>query len=369
MLYQASGELMSAETPDVVARRGVDAACNTLGLSIAAVFLESRGVLEPVASSEQATEPCGDPDPVTARESMAWEIHESETPATATNPDQARSIWSEDCSCDVSAALLVPLSGHGILFIGAQPDDSFDDETRALAQILGSNIETTLDRVAKEQDLRDREQELAQQNERLESFTSVVSHDLRNPLSVAKGYAEIAKEETESDAVGRIDRSLNRMDTLIEDLLTMARQGETIDELEPMDLEHVARDAWSTVKTGAATLRVDGNMEFEGDPNRSRQLLENLFRNAVEHGGMDVTVTVGSLGDDGIFIEDTGSGIPLEDRGAVFEQGYTTTETGTGFGLAIVETIVNAHDGSATVTKGREGGARFEITGLDAGDG
>jgi len=94
-----------------------------------------------------------------------------------------------------------------------------------------------------------------------------------------------------------------------------------------------------------------------------QQLLENLLRNAVEHGGDTVTITVGGL-NDGFYFEDDGPGIPENERNNVFETGYSTAKGGTGFGLSIVKQIATAHGWEICVTEGSEGGARFEIRGV-----
>jgi signal transduction histidine kinase len=73
-----------------------------------------------------------------------------------------------------------------------------------------------------------------------------------------------------------------------------------------------------------------------------------------------VTVTVGRLRD-GFYVEDNGPGIPEEHHEKVFDEGFTTSDEGTGFGLSIIDTIVDAHGWSITVTESDEGGARFEI--------
>lgn len=100
----------------------------------------------------------------------------------------------------------------------------------------------------------------------------------------------------------------------------------------------------------------------EADPNRLRQVFENLYRNAVEHGGPDVTITVGSVHPGrGFFVEDDGEGIPEDIRDEVVDPGFTSREGGNGFGLAIVSGIVRAHDWEIVVTEGSEGGARFEV--------
>ena len=211
---------------------------------------------------------------------------------------------------------------------------------------------------------KEREQELEQQNERLEQFASVVSHDLRNPLTVARGRLELLREVSDSEHVDAIDGAHQRMDTLIDDLLTLARNGASPASLVAVDLEPFVESCWQTVETKAATLRTDVDRLIRADESRLRQLFENLIRNAVEHGGDGVTVTVGDLAD-GFYVEDDGPGIPEPDRGDVFDAGYTTVVEGTGFGLSIVKQVADAHGWTVRVVGGTDGGARFEFTDVD----
>ena len=214
-------------------------------------------------------------------------------------------------------------------------------------------------------DITEKEQyrlELEHQNDRLEQFTSMVSHDLRNPLNIAKGNVDIVRETDDADALDTVDDALDRMEELIEDLLTLARQGQSIDDTERVSLAGIARSCWEMVDVADAELAVDADMELDADPDRLQQLFENLFRNAVEHGGDSVTISVGPLDDTaGFYVEDTGPGIPADEQDDVFESGYTTSRQGTGFGLSIVSEIVDAHGWSVSVTNGETGGARFEI--------
>lgn len=117
--------------------------------------------------------------------------------------------------------------------------------------------------------------------------------------------------------------------------------------------------------TEDASLSVETDQVIDADRHRIEQLFGNLYRNAVEHGGPTVTVTVGGL-DNGFFVADNGPGIPEEERERVFEPGYSTKSRGTGFGLDIVNQIAEAHDWNVVVEESSEGGARFEITGVDA---
>lgn len=208
-----------------------------------------------------------------------------------------------------------------------------------------------------------RKQRLEAQNERLEEFAKVVSHDLRNPLRVVDGYLELLREECESEHIGQITQAVDRMDELIEDLLLLARQGEPVGETEPVDLAEVVETCFQTVGTDQATVDIRVDRLIEADQSRLRQLLENLFRNAVEHGGAGVTITVGEV-EGGFYVEDDGPGIPENERDDVFNAGYSTVEDGTGFGLSIISEVADAHGWDIRVTDGTSGGARFEVTGI-----
>lgn len=203
--------------------------------------------------------------------------------------------------------------------------------------------------------------ELLEQNERLDRFTSIVSHDLRNPLQIASGRLELLSEECESEHIEDIEAALDRMDALIEDLLALAQAGGEAMDFESVSVAELVQLCWTTVATSEATLDVESDRIVEADRDHLRQLFANLFRNAVEHAGKDVSVTVGKTSD-GFYVEDDGSGIPESERANVFKAGYTTADEGTGFGLNIVSEVADAHGWDITVVDGRNGGARFEIS-------
>jgi PAS domain S-box-containing protein len=227
---------------------------------------------------------------------------------------------------------------------------------------------------------KEHQRELERQNERLEEFTSVVSHDLRNPLTVLRGALELAERTGEAEHFERGERAVDRMERLVTDLRTLARQGDRVTDLEAVALPDVIQGSWDTVETDGAALAIDVNATILADESRLRQLLENLFRNAVEHGstsppsqapedavehgGSGVTVRVGPL-DDGLYVADDGPGIAPEEREHVFESGYSSSADGTGFGLAIVSEIASAHGWNVDVCESDEGGAQFEVTGVE----
>ena len=223
-------------------------------------------------------------------------------------------------------------------------------------------------------DRNQRENVLREQKQRLERFAEIVSHDLRSPLQVATGHLELAAETGNESAFQKVRQAHDRIDTIISDVLTLARQGENAQERDSVSLESIAREAWDTVDTREMTLDIRADREVEADPDRLQQLFENLFRNAVEHAGEDVTVTVGPvdpmhtstrIGEQlpsGFYVADDGPGIDDAHRTNVFDSGFTTESDGTGFGLAIVAQIAEAHQWNVEVLNSRTGGARFEFT-------
>lgn len=211
----------------------------------------------------------------------------------------------------------------------------------------------------------ERNEELQRQIAYLDEFAGTVAHDLRNPLNILIGRLELASQECDSNNIETAKATANRMDELLNDLLKFARLGQGIDETEPIVLRDSVDTARRTVDIEAVTVETDVDAKpILGSSRSVLTLLENLFRNAVEHGGSGVLIRVELL-EDGFAVEDDGPGIPEENREEVFEPGYTTKNGGTGFGLNLVEKIVDAHGWQIAVTRGDDGGARFEITGVE----
>jgi len=206
-----------------------------------------------------------------------------------------------------------------------------------------------------------REQELEAANDRLEQFTRFVSHDLRSPLTTARGYLALAAEDADSEHHEKVDDALDRMESLIERLLADAHDGCPTVDRQPVDLAALCEACWEHVTAEASTLDATVDQSINADRFRLKQLLENCFKNAIEHNDGAVRISVGEI-DDGFYIADNGCGITDVERERMFETGYTTAETGTGFGLEIVSHVVDAHDWDLTTTESTAGGLRLEIT-------
>jgi two-component system, sporulation sensor kinase E len=158
---------------------------------------------------------------------------------------------------------------------------------------------------------------------------------------------------------------LERMEEIIDDTLTLAHKGQRVGEMEPVNISDAIGKCWETVASSADGLEVEDDFTVLADPDRIRHIFENLLRNAIEHGTDEVTVRIGRVNENTIYIEDDGPGIPEDEREAVFDPGYSTNRDGTGLGLAIVKGLAEAHGWDITLTESESGGARFEFSGIE----
>ena len=363
-LNQVTQALMSADTRDEVLEIGIETTRDLLGIDVNAIHLydEDAGGLTPKAATDAMYDLIGDPPTFTGGDSIAWDVYRRGESLKVDDVRENPKRYNPDTP--VRSELYLSLGEYGVLTAGSPATGAFDDEDVLLGEILAGGLTRALEQVERTGQLRARERELTEQNDRLEEFASIVSHDLRNPLTVAEGRTELAAMECDSEQLEHVERAHERMRTLIDDLLTLAREGEAVTGVEPVALPALVEGCWANVETGGATLVTDTERTVRADENRLKQLFENLMRNAIEHGGEGVTVTVGEL-DDGFFIGDDGPGIPEDERERIFDAGYSTREDGTGFGLSIVRRIVEAHDWEIRVTDGAEGGTRFEVTAVE----
>ncbi|WP_440990951.1 ATP-binding protein [Haloarchaeobius baliensis] len=270
-----------------------------------------------------------------------------------------------------TAAMYLPIGRYGILSIG-KVAGTFDETDVRFAEILAENTAAAMRQVEQTLRLEEQRERLIRQNERLDEFASVLAHDLRNPLNVGEGSFERYRETGDADAAADVEYAFGRMRELIDEVLALARDGQQVDDLTPVELANVARSAWANVDADGVSLEVETDAVVAADERRLKRLFENLLRNSVEHGSADgdgvTTILVADLGS-GFVVADDGVGIPAAERDTVFETGVTSNEDGTGLGLAIVEQIVDAHGWTVTVAESESGGARFEVTGVSVVEG
>ena len=212
------------------------------------------------------------------------------------------------------------------------------------------------------QEAEQRTRELVYHNDQLENFARLLAHELRNPLAIATGYHQQSRPRNAAAAT-KVTRAHERIEEMIDELLdTVERSKVNVDD-RPILLAEVAPTVWDDLPVGTAdaTLLVESERTIRGNPIHVQQLLENLFRNSLEHGQAGVTVRIGDL-EDGFFVEDDGPGIPDGMHEDAVEAGFTTREHGMGLGLTVVLQITDLYDWDWTLTDGERGGARMEFT-------
>jgi len=366
-LHDATVSLFGAECREAVAGAVIEAAAGVLSFSGAGVrfYDPEREALVSVAVGGDAAVEVDDRPPFDPAETPHGEAY-------LTGETVVHEVDPATDPYDIGVferTLYLPLGDHGVLSLGRREAAAFDECDRIYAEILAESARAALDRVERECELRD-------QKQRLETFADAVSHDLRTPLQIPSGQLELARDGGDEAHLDRVAAAHSRMAQLVESMLTLA-QGDDPDTVPDVSTAWVAREAWDAVGTSDAILRIgDDPGTVRAAPDQLGQLFRNLFRNAVEHGrtttsraGAEstdqsdpaVTVRVGPIDDAGFYVADDGLGIPPEERERVLEHGYSVDGGTTGFGLAIVRRIVRAHGWSLAVTESRSGGARFEI--------
>ncbi|WP_436933952.1 ATP-binding protein [Halovenus marina] len=250
---------------------------------------------------------------------------------------------------------------YGTLILDTGPE--LAEMERAVLRELGETIGHALHAIETRNALERRERELSEKTERLEQFASLVSHDIRNPLTVAQGHVELLRRDHDLEGLERIDESIGRIQRIVDDILAITR-GDELD-IETVELETVVADAWDSVDTGDGQLETGTLPEMQADRSQLQRMLENLFRNAIEHGtpggDTDVTVTV-SVSDGCLVVEDDGRGLPQDLIENPFELGVSGKSESTGLGLSIVGDLADLH--GWTVAVENDGGARFRIEGV-----
>ncbi len=217
--------------------------------------------------------------------------------------------------------------------------------------------------------------------DRLRQFIADASHELRTPVTTIRGYAELHRQGALEDpdelaqAMRRTEDEARRMADLVDDLLLLARldQGRML-ERRPVDLGVLAIDAASDARAVAPDRSVRATIQeavvVEGDEHRLRQVLANLVRNALVHTPSSATINV-TVARDGeravVEVSDDGPGMTADQAERAFERFYRADpgrardRGGSGLGLSIVQAVVAAHGGTASVSSAPGAGTTIRV--------
>jgi PAS domain S-box-containing protein len=351
-LHEVAEQLAVSETVEAVCNQTINASKEILSFDLSVVSLRDGELIQPEAISEEVA-----PDGLAAMSVSEGLVGKTYRTGESYLFDDLRTVPEANPQGPYRSAISVPIGEHGTFQAVAETQNAFSETDYELAELLVQHTENALDRLQ-------RERQLQEQTDRLNRLASMLSHDLRNPLNVANGHIELLREESDSDHAAHVAQAHERMEELIEGVLTLARGVDGERETEDVAVARVAEQGWQSVATPDATLAVETDSVIVADPSQLQQLFENVFRNAVEHTDGAIMVTIGTL-DTGFYIADSGSGIPDDECTDVFTAGYSTAAGGTGLGLAIVSEIAQAHDWTVELTASRDGGTRIEITGVE----
>jgi signal transduction histidine kinase len=211
-----------------------------------------------------------------------------------------------------------------------------------------------------------------------DDFLALVGHELRTPLTSITTYAQLLADNPDSwstdgpQLIGVIRRNTDSLTAIINDLLDLAGLESGNITIRPVDtdLADLVREAVDAVRAGAARRRLDLDVELpvrlplHGDPQRLRQMLDNVLSNAVKysHEGGSVTVRLGTeAGVATLSVADTGIGIPFDERERLFQRFFRSSTArnsgvpGTGLGLVVTRAIVERHGGRITAIHNEPG--------------
>lgn len=349
--------LWGSQAPTFIAASLLDALRHMLRLDIAHVrLIDPEGGAPVEAWLPDAPAP---PPGLTAAMNGSQRIGSPVTTYSLPLPGEAGAMCAALCPIGY-------LGEVGVLLVGSRRPDFPTEEERVLLAVATNHTAVMVQRQRLEQRQRD--------------FIAMVAHDLKNPLTTIKGYAQLLRRRGVYDerAVGTIVVQTERLERLIDDLRDVARIGAGGIALHraEVDLAALVRTCVEEARALAAahTIRLDappGPVVGRWDAGRLAQVVGNLLDNALKYspdgGEVGVAVTAGARAAE-VAVADTGIGMAPEVAARVFERfyrapdGVATDRKGLGLGLYISKALVEAHGGRIAVESAPDAGSTFRVT-------
>jgi len=363
-LQETTQQFLAAETATEVCEIAVTAADELLEYPYSGAMLydEEADMLRSAAFAdplEQAYADAGIPEEdadltVDSGETDIWQVFESGEPMRGEPIDTD----TADIPIDIGGSLLYPLGEWGVLGISAGPDHGeFSDDDRQFVEILASTTENALERVAKEQELRESRELLSTRNDQIEFFNSVLRHDLLNGMQILRGHTDMLAESVDEELRPHVEV----IDDYSSDIVDLTRNvravTSSVDEdsstLEPVDPGALLEETVSKIRSShddvTVTVDLDSLPRVRGNEFLAA-VFENLLGNAIEHNDSDhIEIGVDAVVEREMVtvrIADNGPGIGDDAKQTVFQRSTTSEDTGSiGFGLYFVRVMVEQYGG------------------------
>lgn len=197
--------------------------------------------------------------------------------------------------------------------------------------------------------------------ESLDEFSGIVAHELRNSLSKAQGYLEMARSTHKEQDFNEVQRAQRNMIETITDLLLVTKDGNV--EKEDINLKEVFEEVYDYSNYRQTSYEVE-DVSIKAGKSSLMRLLGNLISNSVEHNEGKVHIKIGILDEEnGFYYEDNGEGILEENQEQALKRGYSTSDkdNSQGLGLYLMQQLADLNGWNVKLTESETGGARFEI--------
>jgi signal transduction histidine kinase len=285
---------------------------------------------------------------------------------------------------ELLAPLLVGARPIGMISLSREQPHSFSEDEVELVALLGRFVATAVQNIRVYEAERQTVEELRRLSALRADFVSLVSHELRSPMAAVIGAARTLQERwrrltsDQRDAfLALIADETNRLAALIGDVLDTSRieAGTFSYTFSDVDLARIVHDAVAVASVGQDEVRVRAEVaaplpHIRGDGERLRQVVSNLIDNAIKYSPSGQEVDVSVARENGmvrITVRDRGPGIPFDQQRIIFEKFGRAevpggSKPGTGLGLFIARSIVEAHGGSLEVASQPDDGTAFTLT-------
>jgi signal transduction histidine kinase len=278
--------------------------------------------------------------------------------------DDGTVLASYGSTSGAEESIAVPIRGGQLIVAADAYAPFFGREEAVLLQRIGRLTDVALRRAEVVDRERTAAAELETANAAMREFVGIASHDLRTPIAVIKGYAQLIEraddlgEEDRRHHAGTIARQADHLSAIVGDLLTISRidSGALEPDLQPVRIGSVVRQVLTDLGCdGEVVVDVDNDLLVSGDHDHASRIVRNLVENARHHGDAPIAVSVRRAGDAvELRVRDHGPGVPDDFRHRLFERFARSAKArggraahGTGLGLSIVQGLARAGGGDA----------------------